>query len=73
MGHVFTTTRPNQSKQAKRRLSSEAAGINGNIRLNLNSRNWLTSQPSNFYDNGIGKLSNRWEECVLAQGNHAEK
>lgn len=36
-------------------------------------RNWLMAQPRSFYENGIKKLSSRWEKCVMKSGDYVEK
>ena len=34
---------------------------------------WLCSQPSEFYAEGIDKLIDRWDKCVQKEGDYVEK
>lgn len=36
-------------------------------------RNWLTTRPQTFYEEGIFKLPNRWQKCVELGGDYVEK
>ncbi|XP_026316211.1 histone-lysine N-methyltransferase SETMAR-like [Hyposmocoma kahamanoa] len=36
-------------------------------------RDWLTTRPQSFYEEGIFKLPNRWQKCVDNAGDYIEK
>lgn len=36
-------------------------------------RNWFTTQPQSFFEEGIYKLPKRWEKCVERAGDYVEK
>lgn len=35
--------------------------------------NWLKTQPTSFYEDGIRKLPMRWEKCISKSGDYVEK
>lgn len=36
-------------------------------------RNWLDTRPTSFYENGMKKLPQRWEKCIIKEGYYIEK
>lgn len=36
-------------------------------------RNWLSTRPQTFFEEGMFKLSNRWQKCVEHEGGYVEK
>lgn len=38
-----------------------------------NVEQWLRQRPKNFFEAGIRKLPERWEKCIMKEGDYLEK
>ena len=44
-----------------------------NDEVEENVRNWLTTRPETFFEQGMFKLPNRWLKCVEYTGGYVKK